>query len=78
VNADVRKSTARRKNGLTDVERRRNADRLDRDVNAGTVRERHDLINGGSFRAVDRRRRPELFGDPQPICVKIDHQDRHW
>ena len=60
VDADVRQAAARRENRLTDVERRGNADRLDRDVHAGTVGQRHDLIDGGAVRAVDQRGRARI------------------
>ena len=40
VDANVRQAPARRENGLADVEGGGNADRLDRDICAGPVRER--------------------------------------
>ena len=38
--------------------------------------ERHDVIDSRAIRAVDERRRPELFRDPQPVGIEVDHQNR--
>ena len=42
VNANVRQATARRENGLTDVEGGRKADGLDRDIYSGPFAKRRD------------------------------------
>ena len=76
VNADVRDSSARGNDRLADLEGGRYTDRLDGDIDASAVGQRHHALRGVAVGAVDQRRCAERPGDLQPLVVEIDHEDR--
>ena len=75
VHADVGDGAARRDDVLAQLERRRDADRLDRGIDAALAGHLHDRLGGLAVGAVDGRRGAEALGDFEPIVVEIDHDD---
>ena len=73
VDADVGDASARRDDLLADVERRRDADGLDRHVHAGPCRQLHHLVDGPAVRAVDELGGAEGAREAEPARVHVDH-----
>ena len=75
MNADIGDGAARRDNVFANHERRRNADRFDRGIDAAAAGHFHDLLGRLAIAAVDGRRGAKSLGDLEPAVVEIDHDD---
>ena len=64
VHAHVRQAASHREDGLTDVKGGGNADRFDRDIDAGAVCQPHHVINSRAIGAIDDRRGFGIEEDP--------------
>ena len=59
----------------TELESRRNADRLDGGIDSPALGDFQDRVLRFAIGTVDHRRRAEPLGDLKAIVVEIDHDD---
>jgi len=75
MDANVRDASARAHNGLAGVERRRRADRLDRQVHSRALGDRQHPRHGIFSGAIHDWRGAEFLRSFETIGVEVDHQN---